>query len=320
MMNTGDYSILTRFAYLLSLLIFLITAGCSSSDSSTGTTTTTTGTLDASLKNVLLADGVPIQIKFTYTVPGDITDKGDFSLNMAQSLESITLSSSPITKKSGRFETLRLIAYALVKEAFAADPVTSMVTGYISYAGDPNVCSNGTPIGPYSITGMIGSALSSGTTDIELTAPMIDIINVGSFEVCVVTIPPIDAYLTVTDVAVDFEPCAAPTVEVLGHWSGTFSCTNFGEVDAVMEPIDLDITLNSDGSYHYEDSEAAYNGHLCGNTFKFTGGDGSSYTESGTLVFSSSTAATKTSHWNSIPPGNSGGTCSDTLEKDLTPG
>jgi len=122
-------------------------------------------------------------------------------------------------------------------------------------------------------------------------------------------------YLTVTDVAVDFEPCADPTVDVVGEWIGVYSCTNFGTgvPETVDEPINLTISKNADGSYHYEDGVAVYDGHLCGD--KFTDSDDEYYTESGIFVFSSSTSSTKTSLWSSIPLGLSGGTCVDTLQK-----
>ena len=314
-------SIVRSFIFFLSLIIPLLIVGCSSSsDTSSGTTsgvTTSTAPLDASLKNVVLASGKPTEIKFTFTVPGDISAKGDAAVNVTESLKNITLSSSPVTENSNRFETLRLIAYALVKDAFAATE-SAQVTAYVSYAGDPDVCSSSYSFGPYSITGMIGETLSSDTSSIELTGPVVDVVNAGSFEICVVTVPPIDAYLTVTDVAVDFEPCAEPTVDVVGDWSGTYSCENFGEgvPDEVDEPITLTISKNTDGSYHYEDELAAYDGHLCGDKFKFSGGATDYYTESGTFVFTSSTSSTKTSVWNSVEPGVSGGTCIDTLEKN----
>jgi hypothetical protein len=312
-------SIIRSFIVFLFLIIPLLTVGCSSSSDSSvpGGGATSTAPLDSSVKNVVLASGVPVEIKFTFTVPGDISAKGDAAVNVTESLKNITLSSSPITENSNRFETLRLLAYALVKDAFAATPETAQVTAFVSYPGDPDVCSSSYRFGPYSITGMIGGALSSDTASIELTGPVVDVVNAGSFELCVVTIPPIDAYLTITGVAVDFEPCAEPTVDVVGEWTGVYSCTNFGTgvPDAVDEPINLTISKNADGSYHYEDGVAEYDGHLCEDKFKFTGGDGDYYTESGTFVFSSSTSSTKTSVWNSIPPGLSGGTCVDTLQK-----
>ena len=313
-------SIFRSFIAFLYFITPMLILGCSSSsDTTTGTTsgvTTSTAPLDTSLKNVVLANGVQTEIKFTFTVPGDISAKGDAAVNVTESLKNITLSSSPVTENSNSFETLRLIAYALVKEAFAATE-EAQVTAFVSFPGDPNVCSSSYSFGPYSITGMIGETLSSTTSSIELNGPVVDIVNAGSFEICVVTIPPIDAYLTVTDVAVDFEPCAEATVDIVGDWSGVYSCENFGAgvPDEVDEPISLTITKNSDGSYHYEDEIAEYDGHLCGDKFKFTGGSADYYTESGTFVFSSSTSAIKTSVWNSVPPGVSGGTCTDTLEK-----
>ena len=313
-------SIIRSFIAFLYLIPALLILGCSSSsDTSSGSTsgvTTSTAPLGASVKNVVLANGVQTEIKFTFTVPGDISAKGDAAVNVTESLKNITLSSSPITENSNGFETLRLFAFALVKEAFAATE-TAQVTAFVSYPGDPDVCSSSYRFGPYSISGMIGEALSSDTSTIELTGPVVDVVNAGSFEMCVVTIPPIDAYLTVSDVAVDFEPCADATVDVVGEWTGVYSCTNFGDgvPDEVAEPISLTITKNADGSYHYEDGIAEYDGHLCGDKLKFTGGSADDYTESGTFVFSSSTSATKTSVWNSVPPGLSGGTCTDTLQK-----
>jgi len=312
-------SIIRSFIVFLYIIITLLNVGCSSSSDSSAPSgvTSSTASLDDNVKNVVLASGVPAEIKFTFTVPGDISAKGDATVNVTESLKNITLSSSPISQDSNRFETLRLLAYALVKDAFAATPSTAQVTAFVSYPGDTDVCSSSYRFGPYSITGMIGEALSSDTESIELSGPVVDVVNSGSFEICVVTIPPIDAYLTVTDVAVDFEPCVDPTVDVVGEWTGVYSCTNFGTgvPDAVDEPINLTISKNADGSYHYEDGVAVYDGHLCGDKFKFTGGDDEYYTESGTFVFSSSTSSTKTSVWNSIPPGLSGGTCVDTLEK-----
>lgn len=86
-----------------------------------------------------------------YAFPGDITSRGDYSINVTKTLEKITLSSTPVASNSTRFETLRLLTYALVKDAFAAE--TTQVTLYISYAGDPNVCSSSYFAGPHSIMG-----------------------------------------------------------------------------------------------------------------------------------------------------------------------
>jgi hypothetical protein len=153
-----------------------------------------------------------------------------------------------------------------------------------------------------SVAGEVDSALSSDTAPIELTAPQINIFNEGSIEVSMVTTPPNDAFHSETDVAVDFEPCATPSLDIEGKWTGTFQCTNFGTTSDPLQPIDLVISRNADGSYHYEDSVAEYDGQLCGNKFKFRGGAVGDYTESGTFLFSSSSSSTRSSNWNGIPP------------------
>lgn len=317
-MKTPIFTNISGPVYFFSLIFSLILSGCGS-DSSSGYTasniTTELASLDNNVKNVPLATGVPTEIKFTYTMPGDITTKGDYSINLTRTLENTTLSSSPVAQNSSRFETLRLLAYALVKDALAASTSTATITAYISYAGDPEVCSSPYRFGPYSITGMIDSALSSESTSVTPDAAVIDIFNAGSFEVCMVTVPPIDAFLTVRGVAVDFEPCAEPSADIVGDWEGTYQCTNFGVGDDPAGSfVSLTVTKNSDGSYQYvDDGGAVYNGHLCGNKFKFNGGLVDAYTESGTMIVDGSNA-TKTSNWLSISK-ISGGSCSDVLQK-----
>jgi hypothetical protein len=195
---------------------------------------------------------------------------------------------------------------------------TGTVTAFISYPGDPLVCSSDLRYGPYNFTVDIGVEPSSETSSVSPNAATIDIINSGTFEVCLVMISPIDAYLNVSDVSVDLIPCDLPPLEdeyILGTWTGTFQCTNFGISDD-QGSIELTITKNPDGSYHYTSSEGAvYDGHLCGNEIKYNGG-GPGFTESGTLVLNSDGTGSKTSTWNSIPPGISGGNCSDILNKN----
>ena len=128
---------------------------------------------------------------------------------------------------------------------------------------------------------------------------------------------PIDAYLTVSDVAVDLTECDQSQADIIGTWTGTYTCTNFGVGNEVDLPVTLTISQNDDGSYHYEakGDEAVYDGHLCGNTFKFNGGVEGDYTESGTFVLNDDGTASKTSTWNSIPPGVMGGNCTDSLHQ-----
>jgi len=317
----------SNIIYSLFLILFLAIAGCSSDDgagSTSNNVSTRTTSLGDSVKNVLLENGKESRIIFTFTVPagnGTGTDgvvpinaRGDATINITETLKHVTLSSSPVTKNTNRFESLRLLAYALIKDAFAASQ--TQVTAHLSYAGDTEVCSSPYVIGPFTMAGAVGEAVTSDTATVELTPVNVDIISSGSLEICVITTPPIDAYLNVSNVAVDFQPCQQSTVDITGSWSGTFQCTPFFGLPETPAPITLHISQNNDGSYHYEDSEAKYDGHLCGNKYKFKGGAEGFYTESGTLTFSSSTSATKSSMYIYDYEGASGGgTCSDTLEK-----
>jgi len=324
-MKSSICSTSSNIIYSLFLILFLAIAGCGSNDGSVSTssnTPTKTTSLGDSVKNVLLENGKESRIIFTFAVPGEsgevgvvpINARGDATINITETLKHVTLSSSPVTKNSSKFETLRLFAYALIKDAFAASQ--TQVTAHLSYAGDTEVCSSSYVLGPFTMAGAVGEGVTSDTETVELSPVSVDIISSGSLEICIITTPPIDAYLNVSNVAVDFQPCQQPTVDIVGSWSGTFQCTPFGGLPETPAPITLHISQNDDGSYHYEDSEAIYDGHLCANKFKFKGGAEGFYTESGTLTFSSSTSATKSSMYIYDYEGSSGGgTCSDTLEK-----
>lgn len=323
-MNTGYFSkIFTSTGKWLITLIFLITLyACSSGGGNTPGTelseTEQSGDLGPAMKNVQITAGVPFEYKFTYTIPGDLTSKGDVTINLARTLQNVTLSSSPVAENPF-WDTVTLLAQALIKSAYAQNVETAMITAYISYPGDPNVCSSAQRYGPYSISGVVGAALSGDTDSVTPTERTIDIFNQGSAEVCIVTTPPVSAYVSINAIEVDIEPCATPTVQIADtRWSGTYSCVNFGTPND-SGSITLDITQKPDGSYHYSDGDAEYDGHLCGNVFRFNGGGISgAYTESGTLRFNSDSTATKTSSWNSETLVAAGGDCSDNLTKTVS--
>ena len=275
---------------------------------------TATTSLGNDIKNVQLVAGEQKEISFTYTIPSGatpLTSLEGFSVNLTETMQYVTLSSSPVANKFNLFD--KLMMYAAVSRAMAAS--TATVTAFLSYAGDPNVCSSDNRFGPFGITGDIGSGLTSQTSSASPTDAMIDISSTATFEICLVFVPPINAYLTVSNVAIDLEECNETNVEIANTtWSGTYSCNNFG-IDDIAGNITIDITRNDDGSYHYSDGHADYDGHLCGNKFKHNGGVTGSYTESGTLILNSDGSGSKTSTWNSVPPGSSGGTCTDVLTR-----
>ncbi len=313
-------SILAGVQGLLVIMMFVGSTGCSGSGGSSGSpqqsfsSNNYTASLGTDFKNVKMESGKQTEIKFTYTLPASITSYKSFSVNLADTMQYVTVSSSPVVKKFNIFEKSKM--FAGITKAFAA--TTTQVTVHISYPEDPDVCSSPIMVGPYEFMGDIGSQPSSATSSTSTSnSGVTDIINAGIFDICVVISPlPIDAYLSVTDVSVDLEPCDETPVaesDFLGTWTGYYDCTNFGTSDAVDLPIALTITKNPDGSYHYEGSIGVFDGHLCGNKFKFNGGEAGSYTESGTFTVNGDGTATKTARWNSIPLGTSGGECFDEL-------
>jgi hypothetical protein len=308
------FKVLSLITLYLPMTLLISGCGGSSGGNTFGTVISETIAIGDDAKDVQLTAGRLIEHKFTYTYPGDITSKGDYSFNMIKTLENVSLSASPIASDSSIIETLRLLALGVIKQAFAAEQ-SAQVTVHISYAGDRDVCSS-PYIGSDSILGAIGSPLTGSKTMVQPTQEAVDIINAGIFEVCVVTTPPVSGYVTLSGVVVDFESCEDSGIDITGAWSGTYQCTNFGTGND-GGAVSLTITPNNDGSYHYiDDGGAAYDGHLCGNKFKYRGGVDGVYTENGTLVFADATHATKTSYWVSDSL-NSGGNCSDVLQKGI---
>ncbi len=296
--------------------------------------------LGAEARNVLIQPNTATQVAFTYTVPNGLfsepyTSYGGFRIKFDETMGNVRLTSAPVADNGDPdgFDPWRLAKSVVSSDLFgriiglervlAAADVT--VTAFVSYAGDPDVCSTGLRIGPFSFSGDVDSPWTSDspTEQVRGESPRIHVIKSGSFELCVVVSPlniPMDAYLTVDAFQVEALPCEDPAPadgEVLGSWSGTYTCTNYGIPSDVDLPITLSIAKNSNGSYTYtDDSGASYTGHFCGSYFRYRGGVSEDYTESGTFWLTGAGTAMKESNWNSIPVGLSGGDCIDDLSKD----
>lgn len=304
--------------YVLSIILILFLAVSCGDDSSSGSSgndaTTFTALLNDDFKNISLNEGENQEFIFTYTISNDLSTKARLSINISETLANTYLSAGPTASAPGKFEMSKMLAYLMIKDAFAAE--SAQMTVHISYADDPDVCNSPFVYGPYDISGAIGSALTSTTASVSSGQATMNIINSGSFDICVKTTPPIDAYLTVSGVVVDYEDCEASEWEIVGEWTGYYECSDFGEPHGGQNmQISLTITKNQDGSYRYIDDEGAmYEGYLCENRFRYKGGDEGNYSESGTMVFESSTSATKTSIYNILNE-SIRGRCSDTLHK-----
>lgn len=296
--------------------------------------------LGASAKNVLIQPNTATQVVFTVTVADNLfsnpyTSYGGFSMKFTETMGNVQLTSSPVANNgdAGAFDPWRLVKLAMSSDFFgkiigiervlaAAD---ASVTAFVSYPGDPEVCNSSVMIGPFTFSGDVDNPWTSNSDaeSVSGVPPRIHIVKTGSFEVCIAISPldiPMDAYLTVDAFQVEAAPCeeSPPAdTDVIGSWSGTYTCTNFGTSSDEDLPITLTIANNGDGSYSYtDDSGARYDGHFCGSKFRFRGGVDDSYTESGTFWLTGTGAAMKESTWNSVPPGFSGGDCVDNLAKD----
>ena len=296
--------------------------------------------LGTAVKNVLVQPNVETQFVFTYTMPDNLfsapyTSYGGFRMKLAETMGNVQLTSAPIAKNGnpGRFDPWRLVSWVLNSDLFGRligiervlAAVNTSVTAFVSYPGDPEVCATGIRIGPYTFSGDVDSPWTSDseTERVQGETPRIHVVKSGSFEVCIAVSPlmiPVDAYLSADAFQVEALPCEEPAPaddDVLGSWSGTYTCTNFGTSSEVDLPITLSIAKNSDGSYTYtDDGGASYTGHFCGNYFRHRGGIAEDYTESGTFWLTGAGTAMKESNWNSIPVGLSGGDCIDNLTKD----
>jgi hypothetical protein len=271
--------------------------------------------------NVQLVANQETEIRFTYTLPFSPTELGNLSIDIAESLSYVSLGSAPMADTTPSLGNLPMLAALAAITGFAEE---AEITAHISYAGDPDVCDSPLVHGPYSVSGSIGGSLASLISSTEPDEETLTILNAGSLDICVKVSSPIDAYVTATNVVVNAEPCGSPPHSITGHWSGPYQCFELGANMDTDEPlfggiVDLVITQNQDGSYHYvDDGGANYNGHLCGNKYKHSGGVPQSYKESGTFTITGSTTATKFSIYYPDPPspfGDGAGKCRDQLTK-----
>ena len=295
--------------------------------------------LGTSVKNVVIQPNTATQFSLTYTMPAallsqPITAYKDFAVNLTDTMPHVQVTSAPVAQNGApslfdpyqimqRLAKLDWLGSVLgIESAFAATPAT--VTVYISYAGDPDACENGTAVGSYNFDGDFDIQPTSDTamaTRVGIGAPL-HVVSTGSFEICVDISPlaiPMPAYVTVDEIALEAATCdldPLPDGDVLGDWTGLYSCDNVGEESEVDQPIVLTIFKNADGSFRYvDDGAATYDGHFCGSEFRHVGGVPGDYTESGKLTITGAGTAVKESVWNSVPAGFSGGTCNDILSK-----
>lgn len=209
-------------------------------------------------------------------------------------------------------------ALAVSRSAGALAVPNGQMWFYVARLEDyQTVCETGEEYGPFEVTVNASSQLSTvDPPSADATQTSMDIINIGRYSFCVKVVSPVDALVDLNRVEFNIQQCDELPADISGSWAGTYSCLS--ECGSVYdEPIELTVTQDPGDPTRatYEDSEAFYEGTVCGNRFSYSGG-GSGYDESGTFVMDpGGTTANKTSTYRDHPPGVCSGQCTDTLAR-----
>lgn len=149
----------------------------------------------------------------------------------------------------------------------------------------------------------------------------VSIINSGSAAMCIQILSEESATINISNVSIDATPCNQAPANISGTWKGKYTCINYGCADCneVNLPVKFTITypdpLDKTRAV-YTDGTATYNGTVCGNVFKFDGGDPGLYKENGTFVLNNNGTGTKNSTWYSeYNPDTFWGTCTDNIHR-----
>jgi hypothetical protein len=179
-------------------------------------------------------------------------------------------------------------------------------------SSDDSVCTTGELYGPYTVT----NGVVEGESTITLSQPTLRLANLGDVNICAIITAPVDAELNVSadTIYLEREECDQTPENMEGVWEGDYSCTGTcGDTDGYVS-----LTIVQDEySASYTAGSASYEGTVCGNTFKFSGG-GPGFTESGTFILNNDGTGSKTSNYQNTDDSCSG-TCSDPVLIRQTP-
>jgi len=188
------------------------------------------------------------------------------------------------------------------------DAIPLQVSLRVASASDATVCDTGELYGPYTVS----NGAVAGDPSVSATAPTLRLANQGDLAICMIVTSPVDATIDINadTVSAATDECTEAPADISGLWEGPYSCTDscYGTEESYAA-----LTIVQSGySATYTDSEASYEGTVCGNTFNFSG-SGPGYTESGTFVLNADGTANKTSSYQNTD-GLCGGSCSDQLQ------
>jgi hypothetical protein len=258
------------------------------------------------IEKIEINAGVEKEISFVYTMPPDSRIFDSVTVNLQDSLNDGFVNTASFEGRA-----MRKLLALLTSKANAAS--TGTISARIGASDSVDVCKDGYLYGPFTV--MLDDSDDPVTVDpptVSATPTTVQIINTGSFAICLQFNSPVDLQLSATNVAVDRTPCDEEPADFNGTWSGTYTCLNDPCPDDIDQNISLTVT-QSGYSASYTDGFASFEGTVCGNTYTFNGG-GEGYTESGTLVLNTDGSATKYVTWQDTL-GLCGGECTDQLER-----
>jgi hypothetical protein len=237
----------------------------------------------------------------TVSVPVDDT-AGSYS-TMTLNLQDILATSITITPT----------VPGITKTPLAAAPVNMSMTMRIGqYAG--TVCQDGLLYGPFIVSGSSASpTVYPPTAAADPTS--VNIINAGSYAICMQVVSDTDVDVKVGDLSVDATKCSQPPADMSGTWAGTYTCINHGWPNDRNQPISLTVTQDGNRASYTDDGGDTYVGTVCGNVFTFSRNTDFEV-EKGTFVVNKNGTAVKTSTWKSVfSPDTNWGNCTDKVKR-----
>ncbi len=284
-------------------------ASCQGSDSGTTnppspTTTTITLPVGDTLQNVFVPANQQTQIVFTHAIPP--TSISSWKPNLASTISHVQVSAAPPASPREAFALLRALTTETVSLSVRVAPAAQRST----------VCTSGVLYGPFTVS-LTSAFLPSSVTPAnpEADSQTLAIMNAGAYALCVQILSPVAVTFSLDGWVVDVvQDCAAATATFSGNWSGTYTCTDTCTSQPFGGDISLSVTQDGSGRATYtDDGGTTFSGMVCGGDFRFVH-NRADETERGSMAFTGTGKATKTSTWLHSTL-LCGGVCTDTLTR-----
>jgi hypothetical protein len=295
------------------LAIALLSGGCSNKvntgDDATPGTMRLNVPLGDRLRDVDVFAGRSTDVTFEYSLPSGAPRLKKVTVDLIATLESAQID---LTNRGSLTRGLRRAQ---------EPPPQARAWAMVGPPGAQGVvCETGAVHGPYTISGdAAGLPSTVEPRNAEATQASLQLINAGSFVVCLRIESPVSAKVTIENIIAELEiaseDCELEPASIAGIWVGTYECS-----DSCGQPLSgsvrLDIAQQGTEAAYTDDSGDAYAGVICGNEFTFERKDDPEEEEAGQFILQTDGTARKTSTWRQVAPPNCGGDCVDTLQRE----